>query len=141
MTEMNTTTDAPEIADAPQATTAKSPPPPAHRINLEPAFRVDPRNGRATGQGKAVMVYNGQVIGESKEPAFAAARYLLANGLALPSDRLAAYRNGLPCLFSTVGRCAKLAVAETGKSGPRIIAYREPPIETLRALSAAPSKS
>ncbi len=132
-TEMSMATDAP-IANASQTTTTRPRAPLAtsHRIDLEPAYRVDAK-GRAAGHGRAVMVYQGEVIGESKEPAFAAARWLLANGLALPSDGLVTYRDGRPCLFSTVGRAAKLTVAESGKSGPRIVAYREAPVEVLRA--------
>lgn len=124
-----------------QTTTFEAAPPHGHRIDLEPAFRVDPRNGRATGQGKDVMIYDGEVIGESKEPAFAAARHLLSNGLALPSDRLTTYRNGRPCLYTSVGRAAKLTVSESGKSGPRIVAYREAPVEMLKALRAPPSEN
>lgn len=115
-------------------------PPPGHRIDLEPAFRVNAK-GHATGRGKARMVYNGEVIGESKEPAFAAARWLLEKGLALPSDLLTTFRNGKPCIYTRVGRAAKLTVSESGKSGPRIVAYREPPIEALRALRATPSNT
>ncbi len=96
-----------------------------HRIDLESAYRIDPRTGEGVGHGKARMFHEGEFIGESRQPAFDAARHLLAKGLALPSDMLTTYRDGKPCLFTTVGRAAKLAIRETGKSGPRIVAYQD----------------
>lgn len=113
-------------ADATTATAATSPAHCGHRIDLESAYRIDLRKGQGAGHGKARMFHEGELIGESRQPAFDAARYLLAKGLALPSDMLTTYRDGKPCLFTTVGRAAKLSVRETGKSGPRIIAYRDP---------------
>ncbi|OAI31087.1 hypothetical protein A1351_22100 [Methylosinus sp. R-45379] len=95
----------------------------SHRIDLEPAYRVD-ANGRSAGHGKAFMFFEGECIGESHQPAFDAARYLLAKGLALPSDRLTTYRNGKPCLFTVVGRAAKLTVREDVNGGLTIAAYR-----------------
>ncbi len=108
------------------ATPATSPARCHHRIDLESAYRFDSRRGEGAGHGKARMFHEGELIGESRQPAFDAARYLLAKGLALPSDMLTTYRDGKPCLYTTVGRAAKLAIRETGKSGPRIAAYRDP---------------
>ena len=104
-----------------------------HRIDLEPAYRIDPCTGQGAGHGRDRMFHEGGFIGESRQPAFDAARYLLAKRLALPSDKLTTYRNGTPCLYTTVGRAAKLTVTETGKSGPRIVAYRDP-AEKFEAL-------
>jgi hypothetical protein len=81
------------------------------------------------------MFHEGELIRESRQPAFDAARHLLAKGLALPSDRLTTYRNGKACIYTTVGRAARLTVKETGKSGPRVVAYRgEEDQERLTAL-------
>jgi len=105
-----------------------------HRVDLESAYRLHPTTGEGSGHGKDRMTYEGEFIGESREPAFAAARYLLAKDLALPSDRLTTYRNGKPCIFTTVGRAARLTIKETGKSGPRIVAYRDDEVKGLKAL-------
>jgi len=99
-----------------------------HRIDLDPAYRVDCR-GRWSGHGMAVMNYEGRGIGESKQPLYDAARYLLAHGLALPSDLIGTYREGALCLRSTVGRAAKLTIVEDSRTGPRIVAYRPFPKE------------
>ena len=123
-------------ADATTTTPATSPGHCHHRIDLESAYRIDPHTGKGAGHGKARMFHEGELIGESRQPAFDAARYLLAKGLALPSDKLATYRDGKPCLFTTVGRAAKLAVRETGKSGPQIAAYRGDEEETKERLKA-----
>ena len=112
-------------ADATAATAATSPAHWHHRIDIESAYRIDPRTGKGAGHGNAHMFHEGELIGESRQPAFDAARYLLAKGLALPSDMLTTYRDGKPCLFTTVGRAAKLTIRETGKSGPRIVAYQD----------------
>ena len=101
--------------------------PASHRIDLESAYRVDPATGRSSGHGKDRMFFEGEFIGESRQPAFDAARVLLARGLALPCDRLTTFRSDRPCLLTTVGRGAKLTVEEDGKSGLRIRAYRPLP--------------
>jgi hypothetical protein len=81
------------------------------------------------------MSYDGAFIGESRQPAFDAARYLLAKGLALPSDKLTTYRDGKPCLFATVGRAAKLTVRENDKGGIGIVTFR--PFEAALKKSKA----
>jgi len=58
---------------------------PSHRIDLESAYRVNAR-GVATGHGKARMLYQRECIGESHQPAFDAARYLLATTLRSGKD-------------------------------------------------------
>jgi hypothetical protein len=123
--ELTTATDHELPATLPQT---------SHRIDLLDAYRIDPNTGHGSGHGKARMFYEGVLIGESRQPAFDAARYLLEKRLALPADKLTTYRGDKPCLYTTVGRAAKLAVSETGKSGPRIVAYREVAPEKLDAL-------
>ena len=106
-----------------------------HCIHLSSAYRFDPAKGVGSGHGKDRMFYEGVLIGVSRQPEFDAARWLLAEGLALPSDRLTSFRGDTPCIFTTVGRAAKLAVRETGKHGPKIVAYRgEEHKEKLMAL-------
>jgi hypothetical protein len=78
----------------------------------------------ATTFGKAIMHYEGTDIGSSRQPIYDAARYLLANGLALPSDRITTYQDGRPCMLSIVGRAAKLTVQENDNGGLTLCAYR-----------------
>src|SRR4029453_6344994 len=54
-----------------------------HRIDLKPPEK---------GYGRTHMFYRGQHIGHSDSPIFAAARWLLANGMAEPGDRVETYR-------------------------------------------------
>lgn len=127
-----------ELSDAAIAGELATAPQTSHRIDLVDAYRIDPDTSRSAGHGKAKMFYEGVLIGESRQPAFDAARYLLEKRLALPTDKLTTYRGDKPCLYTTVGRAAKLAVSETGKSGPRIVAYREDTagkLATLRSLN------
>jgi hypothetical protein len=71
------------------------------------------------------MSYEGRYdIGESRQPLYDAARWLLGQGLALPSDLIGTYRDGTLCLRSTVGRAAKLTIVEDSRTGPRLAAYR-----------------
>ena len=79
-----------------------------HRIELTAASR-----------DRASMRYRGEVIGESREPLFAAARYLLAKGLASPEDRIETWRGKTMCLAGPVGAAAKLTV-----NGYRFQRYR-----------------
>jgi hypothetical protein len=108
-----------------------------HRINLTTAFRVNPKTGMGAGQGKDRMFHEGGFIGESRQPTFDAARYLLTKGLALPSDRITTYRDRKACCLSTVGRAAKLTVAEDDKRGLRIAAWRPFVKEAVKPLAKA----
>jgi hypothetical protein len=108
-----------------------------HRIDLTPALRIDPATGRASGHGRAIMSYEGERIGESRQPAFDAARYLLDRGLALPCDKLTTYRGETPCLYTTVGRAAKLTIQENDKGGLRIAAWRPFVKEAVKPLAKA----
>ena len=58
----------------------------------------------AASRDRATMHYRGEVIGESREPLFAAARYLLAKGLASPEHRIETWRGKTMCLAGPVGR-------------------------------------
>jgi hypothetical protein len=88
---------------------------PLHRIELAPAYRFDPTRGRATGHETAVMRHAGNIIGESREPLFAAARHLLSTGIARASDLIATFRGPTMCLRARVGTAAKLSVSETAE--------------------------
>lgn len=84
-----------------------------HRIDLAPS-RHD----------RAVMMYDGQPIGESRQPLFSAARFLLARGLSQPDDLVATYRGAVMCLRAPVRMAAKLRVMETA-SGPKFWLYED----------------
>ena len=79
-----------------------------HRIELTAASR-----------DRATMHYRGEVIGESREPLFDAARYLLGKDLASPEDRIETWRGRTMCLTGPVGKAAKMTVA-----GDRFQRYR-----------------
>jgi hypothetical protein len=70
-----------------------------HRINLSPA-----------PDDKAKMSYSGRDLGLSRQPLFAAARKLLAEGLAEPEDRMETWRGKTKCLSGPVWAAAKLSV-------------------------------
>jgi hypothetical protein len=65
-----------------------------HRIEIVSARRQS--GNRWIGQGTYFADYQGQRIGEFRVPERDAARWLLANGHALPDDRLVTCRNGRP---------------------------------------------
>lgn len=83
------------------------------KIELKPAPR-----------GKAEMYLNGDYIGVSSEPLFAAARWLLANNLAKPEDKLGIYRDEMLCISGPVGLSAKLTVAEEKRGGMHLTEWR-----------------
>jgi hypothetical protein len=70
-----------------------------HRIDLSPA-----------ADDKAEMSYSGQYLGLSRQPLFAAARKLLAEGLAEPGDRIETWRGNTKCLSGPVWAAARLSV-------------------------------
>ena len=107
-----------------------------HRIDLTPAFRQKP-DKTYTGQGMAFMSYQGQPIGESKQPLFAAARWLLANGRALPGDRVQTYRSGVLCMTGPVDVAAGLTVLEPDSGGLRFARYKPFP-PGMRARASSP---
>jgi len=73
----------------------------------------------AASRDRATMHYRGEVIGESREPLLAAARYFLAKGLASPEDRIETWHGKTMCLAGPVGAAAKLTV-----NGYRFQRYR-----------------
>lgn len=83
------------------------------KIYLKPAPR-----------GKAEMYFNGEHIGQSSEPLFAAARWLLANNLAKPDDQVRIYRDEMLCMAGPVGLSARLTVSEDKRGGMRLKEWR-----------------
>ena len=59
------------------------------------------------------MIVNGEAIGYSHEPVYAAARWLLRNGKASPEDLLTTYRGETPCMTGIVGQLATQTVQDT----------------------------
>jgi hypothetical protein len=79
-----------------------------HRIDLSPA-----------PEDKAKMSYSGQDLGLSRQPLFAAARKLLAEGLAKPEDRIETWRGETKCPSGPIWVAAKLSVRADGPSFTR----------------------
>lgn len=94
-----------------------------HRIDLEPAFRQS-ANGTFSGQGKAIMTYEGRCIGKSRQPLYAAARYLLAHDLAAPEDFVMTCRDGVVSMTANVGWAASKTVQEPAEGGIYRAAFR-----------------
>jgi hypothetical protein len=84
------------------------------------------------------MRYRGEIIGESQQPLFDGARYLLAHGLASPNDRIETYRGKTMCLAGPVWAAAKLSVSD-GVMGPRFVLFRKFPGPPPHEMSDAPS--
>ena len=94
-------------------------------IDLEPA-----------GSGeKAKMFLQGEEIGVSHQPIYAAARLLLELG-ALPSDTATTRRNGVPSMSGVIGSLATRSVSEPDRSQMRTIAFelntRFPPLRSAQ---------
>jgi hypothetical protein len=85
-----------------------------HTVILTPATR-----------GKANMHLNGVYIGASRKPLFDAARYMLREGLAQPSDQLYIKWDDADhwSMKSRVDLAATKDVAENSTKGPHIIKY------------------
>jgi hypothetical protein len=79
-----------------------------HRIDLQ-APEED--------HGKTRMSYLGQPIGASNSPIYAAARWLLANGLASPDAMVATYRGETLCMSGKASESAKWTVKERDRGG------------------------
>jgi hypothetical protein len=93
-----------------------------HRIEIVSARRQS--GNRRIGQGSYFANYKGEPIGEFRVPECDAARWLLANGHALPDDRLVMCRNGVPALYGRVGWLADHTVEENDRISPRSARYR-----------------
>ena len=94
-------------------------------IDLEPA-----------GYGeKAKMFLQGEEIGTSHQPIYAAARLLLELG-ALPSDTATTRRNGVPSMSGVIASLATRSVSEPDRSQMRTIAFelntRFPPLRSAQ---------
>src|SRR3954468_18940588 len=87
-----------------------------HRIDLSPA-----------AEDKAKMSYSGRDLGLSRQPLFAAARKLLAEGLAEPNDRIETGRGNTKCLAGPIWAAARLSV-DAGV--PRLTRWRPFPALT-----------
>src|SRR4051794_33330726 len=57
-----------------------------HVIYLAPAHRIDLKKGRSSGHEAAIMTYDAREIGESNQPIYEGARWLLKNGFAEADD-------------------------------------------------------
>jgi hypothetical protein len=86
----------------------------AHRIDLQAPEK---------GHGKTRMSYLGEPIGTSDSPIFAAARWLLANGHAKPSDTVATFRGETLCMSGNAGELAKWTVQEGDRRGLQMVRY------------------
>jgi hypothetical protein len=73
------------------------------------------------------MFYRGQHIGHSDSPIFAAARWLLANGMAEPGDRVETYRGETLCMSGKAGGLAKWTVCENAHGNPSLQLVRWKP--------------
>jgi hypothetical protein len=76
-----------------------------HRVQIVSAKRFDER-GQRTGLGRWFAEHNGVRLGEFGAPEAGAARRLLDDGLAMPSDTLLTYRGDMQCLTGDVGKLA-----------------------------------
>jgi hypothetical protein len=90
-------------------------------------LRPDLRPGGKTW-GKTPMVYQGEVIGSAHDPEYAAARWLLDNDKALPTDKLETYRGETLCMSGTIGKLAKWTVTEHEDPGK----HHRPTLELVR---------
>jgi hypothetical protein len=96
-----------------------------HRIDLKPPEK---------GYGRTHMFYRGQHIGHSDSPIFAAARWLLANGMAEPGDRVETYRGETLCMSGKAGGLAKWTVCENAHGNPRSRSAPQPTTPTESAI-------
>jgi hypothetical protein len=92
-------------------------------IDLEPA-----------GYGeKAKMLLNGEDLGTSRQPIYAAARILLGIG-ALPSDTAETRRKGVTCMTGVIGSLATRSVSEPDRTKITTIPFelnkRFPPLHS-----------
>lgn len=92
-----------------------------HRIDLSPLRRQNDE-GVWIGTGKALIEYEGELIGDSFRPTVAAARWLLVKRRADPSDTIEAFRDGVLSSSANVGDAAGLIVF-----GPRRLRKCGPP--------------
>jgi hypothetical protein len=110
-----------------------------HRIDLTPARRLDSRSLEPgserniwIGHNRYFVEYRGERIGEFRTPLCEASRHLLANGLAVESDTILSFRDGVHSMTGNVGSLAKLTIIETRKVGPKWATYHPMPEGALR---------
>jgi hypothetical protein len=104
-----------------------------HRIDLRPDMRPGGRQW-----GKTPMLYRGEVIGSSHDPEYAAARWLLDDGMAAPEDRLETYRGETLCMRGIVGKLAKWTVVENKDGDPTFTLSHWKPFPGSSVGSPAP---
>jgi hypothetical protein len=103
--------------------------PMTHRVDLLPL----PERKR---HGRTPMVYNGKAIGASNS-VYAAARWLLDNGAASPSDTVETWRGETLCMSGNVAELAKGTIEETKHGNPSLVLRRWKAFETLEVGSPA----
>jgi hypothetical protein len=86
-----------------------------------------------SGRYRAECAELGGLLCEAREPFFAAARRLLAQGVD-PHTQIQMRHAGssVGSLISTVGAAAKLAVRETDTRGPKIVPWKASPFADVR---------
>ena len=85
--------------------------------------------------GERGVCYRGAKIAADEH---GAARWLLANGEALPDDTMTTWRGSMACLTRHVGWFAKRTVRETDKAGPTSVRWRPFPAVPVRSGMALP---
>ena len=86
-----------------------------HRVDMLPL----------TSTGQTPCIYDGAEILKTRHGAiYVCARWLLAEGMAQPEDRIETYWAGTPSMSGLVGQCAEWIVREDEKRGPTLIRYR-----------------
>jgi hypothetical protein len=110
------------------------------RINLRPDMRPPTgwrRSGEpvACGHGKTPMLYGQELIGHSHAPIYAAARWLLDNGVAQPGDTVGTFRDGRLCMSGEACELAKRTVIEDDDGNPtfQLRGYKPFPTTTVRS--------
>jgi hypothetical protein len=81
-----------------------------HRIDILPDKR---------GYGRPAMIYNGKPVGKSNSPIYAAARWLLDHGAALPADMIETWgSDGILSMYGIAGELSKWTVVENDDGDP-----------------------
>jgi hypothetical protein len=97
-----------------------------HEVWLRSAYRIDRRKGRSFGYDTQFLYYRGELLGQTRDCIYGAARLLLEKGLADPNDTIQTIweGSGRLSLRAIVGEAAKWTVVETDKRGPHLRRFR-----------------
>jgi hypothetical protein len=87
-----------------------------HRIDLRPELR--PQAGYERNDRRLPRPYRGEIIGQSNQPLYAAARWLLDQGIASTSDEVATYRGEILAMHGIAGDMAKMTAEESNGGKP-----------------------